>query len=245
MSLILQDSTLDDTHNAAEAEEILWELKRRRSTAVEKCIDGPEQCLQVSQQWWQAYSHPHTPHEDLGHEERPGDEAHMGVRGAGGEDLDTQGPSTHCTGGALMSKGNALYYGKVDHRHCCVPQEQCSPAPNFYQFKLGLWVKFSGPNNSKQPKRCSCIMAVEDTHALVIDKRMFMEVRLPRGYNGVIKDVGNMSVTIKVNALFTGSTSLLQSFSWHHLRPMMAEEDITKTNPGCQQATPPPDPDGN
>ncbi|KAF8256613.1 hypothetical protein EI94DRAFT_1710775, partial [Lactarius quietus] len=123
-------------------------------------------------------------------------------------------------------------------------------------------------------------MAVEDTHALMIDEHTFTEFKIDmcdlevaasqaalllahdlihpllgrrvvvtqgsrRGYEGVIKDIGNTSVTIELNALFTGSNSPLQLFAWHHLRQMSAEEDIAKTNPGRQQATPPPNPDGN
>ncbi|KAF8258743.1 hypothetical protein EI94DRAFT_1707713 [Lactarius quietus] len=168
------------------------------------------------------------------------------------------------------------------HMHAIEP---CPPAPNFYRFKPGLWVNFSGPKDSEQPKRRSCITVVEDTHALVIDERTFTEFKIDtsdlevaalqaaslpahdlvhplvgrrvvvtqgsrRGYDGVVKDVRNMSVTVKLDALFAGSALPLQSFAWHHLRQMYicytsAEEEITKTNPGHRQATPPPDPDGD
>ncbi|KAF8263266.1 hypothetical protein EI94DRAFT_1704129 [Lactarius quietus] len=53
--------------------------------------------------------------------------------------------------------------------------ELCPLAPNFYQFKLGLWVNFCGPNNYKLPKCHGCITVVDDTHTLVIDKCTFME----------------------------------------------------------------------
>ncbi|KAF8267702.1 hypothetical protein EI94DRAFT_1801345 [Lactarius quietus] len=79
----------------------------------------------------------------------------------------------------------------------------------------------------------------------LLGRRVVVTQGSHRGYDGVIKDVGNTSVTVKLNALFTGSTSPLQSFTWHHLRQMSAEEEIAKTNPGCRQATPPPDPDGD
>ena len=54
--------------------------------------------------------------------------------------------------------------------------EPWSPSTNYYQFKPGLWVNFSGPIDSKQLKRRGCITSVEDGHVVVVDERTFGEV---------------------------------------------------------------------
>ena len=149
--------------------------------------------------------------------------------------------------------------------------EPCTPTNNFYRFTPGLWVDFSSPTNSDQPKRRSYITGVEDGRAAVIDECTFGEVNnklcsadlaysrlqfeidtqelevvasqgpsLPatdlvhpwlgkrvvvvqgprRGYHGVVRDVGNTSITVELNTLFAGTVSLRQQFAWHHLRPV-------------------------
>ena len=81
-----------------------------------------------------------------------------------------------------------------------------------------------------------------------------------RGYYGVIRDVGNTTVTVELDALFAGSVSPRQQFAWHHLRPMYvrttlvngisysfilrsAAEEIARTNLGARTRTPTPDPE--
>ncbi|KAN0128229.1 hypothetical protein V8E53_013995 [Lactarius tabidus] len=66
-----------------------------------------------------------------------------------------------------------------------------------------------------------------------------------KGYGGVVRDVGNTSITVEVNALFAGAVSPCQPYPWHHLRLMSKEEEIAKSNPGhCPRSfTPPPGPD--
>ena len=149
--------------------------------------------------------------------------------------------------------------------------EPCTPTNNFYRFTPGLWVDFSSPTNSDQPKRRSYITGVEDGRAAVIDECTFGEVNnklcsadlaysrlqfeidtqelevvasqgpsLPatdlvhpwlgkrvvvvqgprRGYHGVVRDVGNTSITVELNTLFAGTVSPRQQFAWHHLRPV-------------------------
>lgn len=148
--------------------------------------------------------------------------------------------------------------------------EPCSPKDNFYRFRPGLWVDFSGPTDSDRSKRRGYITGVEDGRAAVIDEHTFGEVSynissadlayirlqfkidtreldvaasqgpsLPaadlvhpwlgkrvvvvqgprRGYHGIVRDVGNTSITVELDALFAGTVSPRQQFAWHHLRP--------------------------
>ena len=52
-----------------------------------------------------------------------------------------------------------------------------------------------------------------------LGKRVVVVQGPHRGYHGIVQDVGNTSITVKLNALFTGTVSPCQQFAWHHLRP--------------------------
>jgi uncharacterized membrane protein SirB2 len=41
-----------------------------------------------------------------------------------------------------------------------------------------------------------------------------------RGYNGIVQDVRNTSITVEVHTLFAGAISPYQSYPWHHIKLM-------------------------
>ena len=52
-----------------------------------------------------------------------------------------------------------------------------------------------------------------------LGKRVVVVQGPRRGYHGVVRDVGNTSITVELDALFAGTVSPHQQFAWHHLRP--------------------------
>ena len=52
-----------------------------------------------------------------------------------------------------------------------------------------------------------------------LGKRVVVVQGPRRGYHGVVRDVGNTSITVELDALFAGTVSPRQQFAWHHLRP--------------------------
>ncbi|KAN0128004.1 hypothetical protein V8E53_014181 [Lactarius tabidus] len=116
-----------------------------------------------------------------------------------------------------------------------------SPSCNFFRFTPGLWVHFSSPRDSEQPKCRGYITAVEEDHALVTDELTFTEFKI---------DTQELEVSA------TQAASLPAGNLVHHLlgrRVIITqgeckgskEEEIAKSNPGhCPRSfTPLPGPD--
>ncbi|KAF8263213.1 hypothetical protein EI94DRAFT_1807595 [Lactarius quietus] len=71
----------------------------------------------------------------------PGD--HVKFQYVGSQGIVSSVSETDSTVTLVERNTNAEYNA---HMHAI---ELCPPAPNFYRFKLGLWVQFSGPNDSE------------------------------------------------------------------------------------------------
>jgi hypothetical protein len=54
----------------------------------------------------------------------------------------------------------------------------------------------------------------------LVGRRVVITQGPRRQYDGVVRDIGNTSVTVELPALFAGAVSPCQSYSWYHIRLM-------------------------
>ena len=94
------------------------------------------------------------------------------------QDIDLCGQG-HTQGGT--SDTNNTTYAHLPcqilaHMDAMEPWTPPPPPTNFYHFAMGLWVKFTGPIDSRRLKRHGYITVVEDGLVTVVDKHTFAEV---------------------------------------------------------------------